>query len=149
MLGMGKDSILSKNVKKDDQDILDISINFQTMKHPGLILISAAYKKNDPDSMKNKIMEEIKKVAAGDFTMSDMNRAKTMLSNSFIFSNETNSGLAGTLGYYEVLHTYKDALNYIDSINGVSKESIAAAAEKMAAGADCTLIVKSKEKKTR
>ncbi len=146
MLGMGKSSFFNKLQKSRKENIENISLDFQTMKEPGLIVITATYKNIGEDEIKKLIMGEINKISSGEFTQADLSRAKNMLVNSYIFSNETNAGFAESLGIYSVLNDYKFALNYVESIRKLSKEDIIKAAETLKQGPICEIIYASDKK---
>ena len=125
VMGMGKSSILEKMKKENSEKINKVGIQFQTMRYPGLIFIDAEYdKKVKPSEVEEILMNTIKKVAEGKFTEADLNRGKKILTNNHLFSNETNAGLAGSLGVYAVLNRWQFSEEYCDMINSLTKKDI-------------------------
>lgn len=125
VMGMGKSSILEKMKEENSKKINSVDIQFQTMKYPGLILIASEYdKKAKPTEIEEILMNTIKNVAEGKFTEAELKRGKKILTNNHIFSNETNAGLAGSLGIYAVLNRWQFSEEYCDMINNLTKKDI-------------------------
>ena len=146
LLGIGDGSKLKKQITDKDKDISEISINFQTMKDKSLIIIAVSCNNKKPDDLIKQITELLENTAKGDFNEEDLRRAKAMLLNSFIFGNETNSGRAESIGYYETIDSYKFALNYVTNIEKVTAQDLKRIAEKMAKGPCCVLSIMPEKK---
>ncbi|MDQ7822146.1 MAG: pitrilysin family protein [Candidatus Eremiobacteraeota bacterium] len=149
MLGMGTSSLLTRDLVERRKLVKEISVNFQTQRDEGLIVILSTLKTNDIDTVKKEILAGTEQVAAGNFTDDDVKRAKNLLKNSFIFGNETNDGKASSIGFYEAIDSYEFALDYPRNIDGVTRENLMNTARKLFSSPYCAIIVKPEEKKKR
>lgn len=127
MLGIGEDAYLNRELVEKKKSFLSIGANFLTMKDPGLITVQGTVKdKNGIKKALGELQESLENFSRGDFTQADIQRAANLLKSSFVFGNETSDGLASTIGYYEAILSYRFAEDYIERINGVTKEDIMA-----------------------
>ncbi len=150
LMGMGKSSLLEKMKKENSEKINNVDIQFQTMRYPGLILIVAEYdKKAKTSEVEEILMNTIKKVAEGKFTEADLNRGKKILTNNHIFSNETNAGLAGSLGIYAVLNRWQFSEEYCDMINSLTKKDIMDFAKSLSESPDFVFNIGNEKKGNR
>ena len=150
MMGMGKSSILEKMKKENSEKIKNVDIQFQTMRYPGLIFIVAEYdKKSKSTEIEQILMNTIKSVADGKFTESELKRGKKILTNNHIFSNETNAGLAGSLGIYAVLNRWQFSEEYCDMINNLTKKDIMDFAKSLSESPDFVFNIGSEKKGDR
>ena len=148
VMGMGKSSILEKMKKDNSEKIKNVDIQFQTMRYPGLILIVAEYdKKAKSIEIEEILMNTIKNVAEGKFTEAELQRGKKILTNNHLFSNETNAGLAGSLGIYAVLNKWHFSEEYCDMINNLTKKDIMNFAKSISESPDFVFNIGSGEKR--
>ncbi len=148
VMGMGKSSILEKMKKDNSEKIKNVDIQFQTMRYPGLILIVAEYdKKAKSIEIEEILMNTIKNVAEGKFTEAELQRGKKILTNNHLFSNETNAGLAGSLGIYAVLNRWQFSEEYCDMINNLTKKDIMNFAKSISESPDFVFNIGSGEKR--
>ena len=148
VMGMGKSSILEKMKKDNSEKIKNVDIQFQTMRYPGLILIVAEYdKKAKSSEIEEILMNTIKNVAEGKFTEAELQRGKKILTNNYLFSNETNAGLAGSLGIYAVLNRWQFSEEYCDMINNLTKKDIMNFAKSISESPDFVFNIGSGEKR--
>ena len=148
VMGMGKSSILEKMKKDNSEKIKNVDIQFQTMRYPGLILIVAEYdKKAKSSEIEEILMNTIKNVAEGKFTEAELQRGKKILTNNHLFSNETNAGLAGSLGIYAVLNRWQFSEEYCDMINNLTKKDIMNFAKSISESPDFVFNIGSGEKR--
>ena len=120
------------------------------MRYPGLIFIVAEYdKKSKSTEIEQILMNTIKNVADGKFTESELKRGKKILTNNHIFSNETNAGLAGSLGIYAVLNRWQFSEEYCDMINNLTKKDIMDFAKSLSESPDFVFNIGSEKKGDR
>jgi len=146
LLGIGDGSYLKKHIVEKDKNIEAIDINFQTMKDRSLIIIAVVYKNKKPDEIIEKVSHVISDIGNGNFIEADLTRAKNMLINSFIFGNETNSGTAESIGYYEVIDSFKFAKNYTSNIEKVTKQNVEKIARELFKEPICILSIEPDKK---
>lgn len=150
VMGMGKSSILEKMKKDNSEKIKNVDIQFQTMRYPGLILIVSEYdKKAKSTEIEEILMNTIKNVAEGKFTEAELQRGKKILTNNYLFSNETNAGLAGSLGIYAVLNRWQFSEEYCDMINNLTKKDIMNFAKSISESPDFVFNIGSEKKGNR
>lgn len=129
ILGQGEGSILRQ--LKEKYKISMISADFITSKEPGLFIITASSGKEHFEKAKGAIFEEIEKLKGGELSDDDFQRGKNFLINTYIFQNETNSGKASTIGFYEAIYDSSFASYYLDRIEEVKKEDVLLAAKEI------------------
>jgi zinc protease len=129
LLGMGQGSMLSKAMV--DKKIADsVNVDFLTQREPGLIIAVAVGDGPNELKMKQAILATIDRLRRGDFTESELKRAKVLLTNTYTFGNETNSGKADSIGFYEAIDKMDFAVQYLAEVNKVDKKGVMAAANK-------------------
>lgn len=129
LLGMGQGSMLSKALV--DKKLADsVSVDFLTQREPGLIIGVAVGDGVNEAKMKKAMLATIERLKKGDFTEAELKRAKVLLSNTYKFGNETNSGKADSLGFYEAIDRMDFAVQYLAEVNKVDKKGVMAAANK-------------------
>ncbi|MCA9795825.1 MAG: insulinase family protein [Candidatus Eremiobacteraeota bacterium] len=129
LVGQGKGSLLDKQVV-DEKKAFSCDVSFLTQSQPGLIVVAAVADPKKADETRQAVLATIDKVRQGEFTQEDIDRAKNMLINSYRFGNESNSGKASSLGFYETLDKVDFATHYIANIQKVDKAALVKAANK-------------------
>jgi predicted Zn-dependent peptidase len=146
LIGMGKNSLLSKAFKAPEKNI-DISAEYLTQAYPGMITISAYLPPGqEPDAI-SKMEAVIKDVQDGKFSDKDLTRARTLLVNTYSFGKETNAGKAGDLGFYEAIDTSDYAIHYVENINKITKQQVMDAAKKYLGRPHVQLVMKATQPK--
>ncbi|MGQ9732603.1 MAG: hypothetical protein ACUVX8_15195, partial [Candidatus Zipacnadales bacterium] len=54
----------------------------------------------------------------------ELEDAKRLLRNSYAFANESYSDQTGSMGFYEMIDTYRFAFDYIEAVNQITTEDI-------------------------
>ncbi len=134
LLGQGSESRLKKVLVEEKELAQSVDVTFQTPLQHGLIVISAVAADKKYEELKTALIAEIAKVRNGDFTDSELERAKALLSQSFLVNNETNSGKADSVGFYAVLGVPDFWKTYDKSIGEVTRADVVAAAQKYMGG---------------
>lgn len=129
LLGMGQGSMLNKALV--DKKLADsVSVDFLTQREPGLIIAVAVGDGSNEAKMKQAMLDTIDRMRRGDFTEAELKRAKVLLTNTYTFGNETNSGKADSLGFYESIDRMDFAVQYLAEVKKVDKKGVMAAASK-------------------
>ena len=123
LLGKGEGSVFSGIRSGSDGKIKTLSVDFQTMRDPGLIILSASGDVGKAE-LEKTISDAVKKVSGGGFSDSELARAKRLLSRTYLYSLETNDGKASCIGLYSVLGRTAFAAEYPDLIRAVSREDV-------------------------
>lgn len=134
LLGQGSESRLSKSLVDEQELAQSVDVMYQTPLQRGLIVVSAVAAEKKSDELKTALLAEIAKVIKGDFTDKELERAKALLSQSFLLNNETNSGKADSVGFYAVLGVPDFWKTYNQEIEGVTREAVIAAGKKYFGG---------------
>ena len=141
MLGTGKHSLLGKEFADDDKP-QEPQIEYLTQPYQGMIGLNAACSPGKEDETVARLDKVIDGVIAGKFSDQDVHRARVMLTNTYNFGAESNSGKADNLGFYETIANLDFALNYLNNINLVTKADLVACAKKYFGRPHYRLIIK-------
>jgi predicted Zn-dependent peptidase len=130
MLGQGRGAILRRELVDRQGIAMETSVDFLTSRARGLAMVSAVLIKDRISDAKTALLQAIQDVQGGKFSLEDLNRAKTLLISTYTFGNESNSGKANTLGFYEAIDDVSFAETYVENIRKVSSEDVIAVARK-------------------
>jgi predicted Zn-dependent peptidase len=130
MLGKGRQSLLRRELVDKQNIAIETSVDFLTQRNRGLITVYSVLLGDKVKEAKAQMLQSILDVQMGKFTLEDLNRAKSLLINTFIFQNETNSGKADALGFYETIDDSSFAENYVQNIQNVKSEDVIRVAQK-------------------
>jgi len=97
---------------------------FLTQREDGLVLLTAATTPDKELEARAALAEQLQRLATEGVTGEELERSKRVLRNSYAFSNEAYSDQVGSLGFYEMIDTYRFAIDYIDAVNQVTAEDI-------------------------
>jgi predicted Zn-dependent peptidase len=116
-------------------------LQYITQHDDGLVLITAATPPDKELEARSAITEQLRKLAEEGVTEEELARGKRVLRNSYAFSNEAYSDQVGSLGFYEMIDTYRFAIDYIDAVNQVTPEDIKRVAAEYLAGDRAVLVI--------
>ncbi len=129
LLGMGRGSMLNRALV--DKKLADsTSVDFLTQREPGLIIAVAVGDGGDESKIKEGMLATIERIKNGDFTDAELRRAKILLTNTYTFGNETNSGKADSLGFYESIDKMDFAVKYLEEVKKVDRQGVIRCANK-------------------
>jgi zinc protease len=97
---------------------------------PGLFTFSAQMDRQYVASVEAAIYQQIEQIQQGAFSEEELQRAKSMLLNDFIFGTETPSQLAALYGYYQTVAELDLALLYPEQLKNLGAEALVQAAKK-------------------
>jgi zinc protease len=112
-----------------------------TQRDEGLVLITAATQPDKELEARSAITEQLRRLADEGVTDDELARSKRVLRNSYAFSNEAYSDQVGSLGFYEMIDTYRFAIDYIDAVNQVMPDDIKRVAAEYLAGDKAVLVI--------
>ncbi len=95
-----------------------------TQRDEGLVLITAASPPDKELEARSAISAQLQGLAAEGVADDELARTKRVLRNSYAFSNEAYSDQVGSLGFYEMIDTYRFAIDYIDAVDQVTPDDI-------------------------
>jgi predicted Zn-dependent peptidase len=97
---------------------------FLTQRENGLVLLTAATTPDKELEARTALTEQLERLATDGVTDDELVRARRVLRNSYAFSNEAYSDQIGSLGFYEMIDTYRFAIDYIDAVNQVTADDV-------------------------
>ncbi|MEK6645255.1 MAG: pitrilysin family protein [Candidatus Firestonebacteria bacterium] len=124
ILGNGRSSRFYTEIKEKEKLCSDIGVSYHTMKDGGMFMVYAMLDEKNISVCESAILREIKKLQDKLVTEVELNKAKTLIETSYVFSNETNENQAFSLGYSEVLLSYTYELGYLEKITKISADDI-------------------------
>ena len=131
MLSDGKSSILNQELKEKKELVLSISSGNYSQKDSGLFYIYTTYEPSKEDKIECSVIDEIKKIQAGDFDNNIVSKAKNQIKTDTYYSRESISNISDDLGYD---FTFSDDVNYYENylknIEKVTKQDIIRVARK-------------------
>lgn len=130
-LSGGRGSRFYQNIFKDLGIVTNVNAGYFTTRYPGLFAVSAQFPYENKDLVKSALFAELGRILEGDLSSSEVERAKTILLSTDAFNNETNPGLAQSMGFYSmVAGDYNFAFTYRNGVSAVTVEDIVAVANK-------------------
>jgi zinc protease len=127
ILSEGESSRLYESLIYDQQIATDVSAFFRPTLHPGLFVLYAQAKPGvETATLESGIYKEIARLAAGDFTDREVQKAKNQMRASVIRELKDNAGRADRIAFYEVMSgDYKQMMSVLDRIDHVTREDVA------------------------
>jgi zinc protease len=99
-------------------------LQYITQRDNGLVLLTTATPPEKEREARTAIAEQIHRLASEGVTDAELAQGKRVLRNSYAFSNEAYSDQIGSLGFYEMIDTYRFACDYMDAVNQVTAADI-------------------------
>jgi zinc protease len=125
ILGGGKSSRLYRRLLEREKLVSSVSSWHMELRCAGIFGIDTVFRPGRDMEVNRCLFEEIKGVVDNGIEDEEIERAKVMLRYGFLYENETNASMSGTLGYHEVAFGNADSVvEYMESIENVSKEDV-------------------------
>jgi zinc protease len=124
ILSEGRSSRLYKRIVEDEQIASSVSAYINPMTRTGMFMVSGTMDEQNVPKFREVVLDEIEKLRSGSPDPAELEKVKTMLKADFQFSNETNSDIAQTLGYYSTIGMLEKATEYEKSIDMVTIEEL-------------------------
>lgn len=122
-LGQGRSSRLNQQIKEDKKLVQSISAGNWTQHHAGLAYISADLPSDiQPETAIDAILNTTRHTATYGLSNDELMKAKQQTRESFIFLNESTTGLAQNIGYNVTIANLKDFTSYVNGIEGVNQQ---------------------------
>lgn len=130
MLGVGESSKLVKSVKKT-QLAYNLFLSFHRSKENSALIIESIFEPSNMEKVKKSIMYEIKKIQDGNFTESDIQKAKDKIIINRIYARETTDKIAEEIGYTMLIFGDPEYYNnYLANIQKVTRNDLINVAKK-------------------
>ena len=131
IFGDGRTSRLYQSIKEQKHLATSISASNFSMRDDGIFYIAATFEPKNYDELYKSVVQELHKFTSSKVTEEELNRAKTLMERSFIYSNESVGSVAGSIGYDMTvggdISYYSD---YLDDINKITPDDIYQAVNK-------------------
>jgi predicted Zn-dependent peptidase len=142
ILGDGRSSRLYQQVKEQSKTVNSISCGFPTHRYESLFYVFATLEKEKHVAAEQEIQGVCAGLAEKPPSADELAKAQRIISNDFHYSNETNTGQSGTIGYYYTLTGSTDFLEtYVDCIRKVTPDQVSAVARKYLTGQPSVVLV--------
>ena len=124
ILAGGRCSRLVQELREEKHLALDICSEFSLQKDSSLFTISVWLDGENLDIVENLICDRLYQLQTTPITETELNRAKKLLLNDYIFSTETPAQLAGIYGYYNIISNLEECLLYPQLVNNISSSQL-------------------------
>ncbi|MBN1901791.1 insulinase family protein [Candidatus Sumerlaeota bacterium] len=125
ILGEGRSSRLCHNVKEDKKLVSMIASEYPTHRKDGVFSIFATFDYSRKDDLIQAISEELEQIRDKKVKTPELEKAKRMITNQLLFSQETSNGRTSEMGfYYTLTGDTRFAESYIDNIRKVAPGKI-------------------------
>ena len=146
LLGSGRSSRLYSRLKEKEQLCYSLDAGYSTMRDEGLVYVTAELLPDNRAMFDKRLLEEIAEICAKGVDSGELAKAAAILENSYIFSHETNSQLAGDLGYNEAIIDYKFGQDYLENVRKVTAADLKRVAVKYLSGVPASVCLIPAEK---
>ena len=131
VLSGGRNSRFYQDIYKDLGIVTDVSASYYTTKDPSVFQVTAQFPYENRAAVEQAIRAELQKILDGKLSAEEVERAKTILLSDVALNDETNSGLAQTLGFYaKVAGDYNFGLTYPEGVRSVTADDVVNVARK-------------------
>ncbi|MBI3961605.1 MAG: insulinase family protein, partial [Deinococcus sp.] len=116
ILSSGRTSRLVKRLREELNLVSDVDAGFGDQRDGGLFTVSADLEPANITQVHQLILEELNRLHNEPVTEAELDRAKRLVANQAIFSDETTDAVARNLGLRSIVATPEYALSYVDEI---------------------------------
>lgn len=124
MSGEGRSSRLYKRIVEKEQIANSVSAFIHPMRHTGIFAVSGTMDRENVPKFRDAVLDEIAKLGLEPPSPEELAKAKSMLKADFAFGNETDSDIAGTLGYYNISGMMERVSSYERTIDSVTPDEV-------------------------
>jgi hypothetical protein len=103
---------------------LGFDASFLTQRDPGLLIVSLVVEPDNRSRAVAALLAEVSRVRNNSIDAASLARAKKMLIRQYTQQGETVSGQAGALGFYEMISSYRFAVDYVSLVQQVTAGDI-------------------------
>jgi zinc protease len=111
-------------------DAVAVRARYQTLRQPGLLMVTAQAAPEKLDQVETRVLEEIRKLRDAPPTTAELEGTKRILAGKYAIDNETFEGQGLSLGYYAAIDRWQFACTYLDQIRAVTAEQVQQVARK-------------------
>ena len=142
ILGEGRSSRLYRTLKEERRVVNTVHAGYPTHRHPGIFHVGASLDRAKCGEARDGMLEILRGLASAPPSPGELAKAKRILRNDMRYGTETNTGQSGMIGYYHTLTGSGEFLeHYIERLDAVTTEQVAAVARRYFASEPATVIV--------
>ncbi|MGG6294779.1 M16 family metallopeptidase [Leptolyngbya sp. AN02str] len=131
VLGQGRTARLVRDLREDRHLVSSIGVSNMTYTRQGLFYISAQLPADNIAQVETAIAQHIHRLQTEPVTEVEIQRIRTIVTNRYIFGNESPGDRAGLYGYYHaVLGNIEPALLYPTMLQSLDADELSAAAQR-------------------
>jgi len=131
ILGHGRTSRMVRDLREERRLVSGISVSNTTFAMQGMFYISAQLPQENIPIVEEAIIQHVKEVQKNLVSAAELSRVRTLVTNRYIFGNETPSNRAGLYGYYQAIAgDVSSALNYPQRVRALDIEMLQYAAQR-------------------
>ena len=125
ILGEGRSSRLYRRIKEDKRLVSSISASYPTHRRDSLFYIFATFDYSKKQKVIDSVTRELNRIFSSRVSGKELEKAKRLLTNHYLFSNETTGGRTSETGfYYTLTGDTRFERNYLKKIGEVTPEDI-------------------------
>jgi zinc protease len=124
LLGDGRSSRLYKRIVEKEQIAMSVSAFIYPLKQAGMFVVTGTMDRVNVPRFRDVVLEEVAKLSADKPAPEELDKARKMLKAGFAFSNETDSDMAATLGYYAVTNMLDKVTQYEKIVDSVTPDEV-------------------------
>jgi len=141
VLGLGRGSQLSMNIKERRRLVVDISAELFAMREPGMFVITAKLKGEDVKRATEERLKELNDIKQNPVEGFRLRDAAKAVESWHVISTRDAEGQAFALGYWATVYGWGDQPDYIDNITEVTPADLQRVAQKYIGEGNYTLVV--------
>jgi zinc protease len=131
ILGDGRTSRLYQSIKEKKHLATSIDAGNFSMRDDGIFYVSATFDPQKYNELNKAIVQELHTLASSKVTDEELQKAKTLLQRSYIYSNESVGSISNSLGYdMTVGGDISYYTEYLNDINKITANDITLAVNK-------------------
>ena len=124
VLGSGRSSRLWRRLVEREGLVTTVSSWYWPLRYAGVFGIEAHFPPENREKVEKIVWEEIERLRDEPVGDAELEKAKTMLLADFAYENESCADIAETLGYYAIVSSVGDALEYTRRVREVTAEQV-------------------------
>jgi zinc protease len=130
VLGQGASSRLYKRLKQDQNLVNSLYASNFTMRDDGIFVFDFDLQPENVEKVKEIVLEEINSIKKDSITHNELERSKNIVARDFIYSNESVSNIATSIGYNVTIGELDNYLNYVENIEAITRDDVKEAVNK-------------------
>ncbi len=125
VLSSGKSSRLYRRFVEVEKLATSVETHNDARKQPGLFQVQIELQNVDDTARAEAVLdEELEALSREDVTGDELQRARNIATSEFIFDQETSSGLATKIGYFDTLASYRFLEEYLPTVRSITPKDL-------------------------